>query len=116
MSSNNESKEIIIRCHCGDVREHSIHIAQYNSGDTNDDKHLGICNINMCLEIRQKWYKRIWTGIKYMFGYTNHMHYMDTMVDVEVLKDAVSRLEDTRTDEQKASSKEQRTWTHYEVL
>lgn len=113
---SSESKVIIVRCHCGDVREHSIHIGQYNTGDKHDDKHLGICNINLCMEIRQAWYKRVWTGIKYMFGYTDHMHYMETMVDVEVLKDAVNRLEDTRTPEQKESAKEQRNWTHYEVL
>lgn len=113
---SSENKEIIIRCHCGDIREHSIHIAQYNSGDQYDDKHLGMCIINTCMEIRQVWYKRVWTGIKYIFGYTDHMHYMDTMVDVEVLKDVVNRLEDTRTPEQKESDFNHRNNTNYEVL
>lgn len=111
-----KSKSFIVRCHCSDVREHSIHINQWNTGDDSDDSEIGLCSINLTMEIRQRWYKRIWTGIKYMFGYTDHMHYMETMVDVEVLKEVVSKLDDNRTEGQKAEAKEQRSWTEFEVL
>ena len=110
------SKGFILRCHCSDAREHSIHVHQWNSGDKSDDSEIGMCSINLTMEIRQRWYKRIWTSIKYMFGYTDHMHYMETMVDVEVLKELVSKLEDNRTDGQKAEAKEQRNWTKFEIL
>lgn len=114
--TNPESKGYILRCHCSDVREHAIHISQYNTGDDTDDSTLGICTINLSMEIRNPWYKRVWIGLKYMFGYTDHMHYMDTIVDVEVLKEVVSKLDDHRTEEQKITAKEDRNWIKFEVL
>lgn len=113
---SSESKAFIVRCHCGDAREHSIHIHQWNTGDASDDSEIGMCSINLSMDIRIPWYKRVWVGLKYMFGYTDHMHYMDTMVDVDVLKDVVSSLDDNRTDSQKAEAKSQRSWTNFEVL
>jgi len=110
-----QSKGFIIRCECGDAREHAVHIHQWNTGDASDDSEIGHCSINLSMEIRNPWYKRAWIGLKYAFGYTDHMHYMDSIIDVAVLKDVVSRLEDNRTDAQKAASKEQRNWTEYEV-
>ncbi|AMM43933.1 virion structural protein [Pectobacterium phage vB_PcaM_CBB] len=114
--TTNTSKSFIIRCHCSDAREHAIHICQYNTGDDTDDSEIGLCTINLSMEIRNPWYKRVWIGLKYMFGYTDHMHYMDTMVDVDVLKEVVSKLDDNRTEEQKAAAKEQREWNKFEVL
>ena len=114
--NNNPSKGFILRCHCSDVREHSVHIHQWNTGDDTDDSEIGMCSINLSMEIRNPWYKRAWIGLKYAFGFTDHMHYMETMVDVQVLKDVVEKLDDNRTEGQKASAKEQRDWTKYEVL
>ncbi|SOK58644.1 hypothetical protein [Yersinia phage fHe-Yen9-04] len=111
-----KNKEFIIRCDCRDHREHSIHIGQYNSGDQYDDANLGQCLINMSLEIRLPWYKRVLVGLKYMFGYTNHLHYIDTIVDVEVLKNVVQKLDDNRTDEQKLISAQDRQDTTFEIL
>lgn len=111
-----KSKSFILRCHCSDLREHSVHINQWNTGDLSDDSEVGLCSINLTMEIRNPWYKRVWIGLKYMFGYTDHMHYMDTMIDVEVLKEVVSKLEDNRTEEQKAEANENRNWTEVEVL
>lgn len=110
-----KSKGYIIRCECGEIREHSVHIHQWNTGDSSDDSEIGHCSINLSMEIRNPWYKRAWIGLKYAFGYTNHMHYMDAIIDVQQLKDVVSRLEDNRTDAQKQAAKEQRNWTEYEV-
>lgn len=116
IQTNPKSKSFILRCHCSDAREHSIHISQYNTGSEADDSEIGLCTINLSMEIRNPWYKRVWIGLKYMFGYTDHMHYMDTMVDVEVLKDVVSKLEDNRTEAQKEEDKERREWNEFEVL
>ncbi|AQW88892.1 putative structural protein [Erwinia phage pEa_SNUABM_50] len=111
-----KNKEFILRCECHELREHSIHVAQYNTGDEYDDANIGQCLMNMSMEIRLPWYKRVWVGIKYMFGSTDHVHFMDTMVDVEVLKDLVQKLDDNRTDEQKAAAKESRDWSKFEIL
>lgn len=111
-----KNKEFILRCDCHDMREHSIHIAQYNTGDFADDANLGVCVMNMSMEIRLPWYKRIIVGVKYMFGFTDYMNYMDTMVDVEVLKELVNKLDDNRTPEQKEAAKAARHVSEFEVM
>lgn len=111
-----KNKEFIIRCDCREMREHSIHVAQYNMGSEYDDANIGQCVINMSMESYLPWYKRVWVGFKYMFNSTDHLQFIDTVVDVEVLKELVQQLDDNRTDEQKSIAKETRSSTEFVVL
>lgn len=95
-----DSKEFIIRCNCGDKSDHVVHIAQYDLTSDFSDAKMGTCLISTRLDPYRPWYKRLWVGIKYICGY-NQYQYIDTHVDVQILKDVVAQLGDTRTLEEK---------------
>lgn len=103
-----DSKEFIVRCSCGDKSDHVIHIAQYDLGEEHGDDRLGTCIISARLDPRKRWYERVWVGIKYMFG-VNQYQYMDSMIDVDILKEVVLQLDDKRTDEDKQLARESRS-------
>lgn len=102
-----KDKEVIVRCSCGDRTDHVIMIGQYDIGEENGDDKLGVCQVSLTLDVRLRWYERVVAGLKYMFGKQNYM-YMDTMVDVDILKEVVLELKDTRTDEEKEQARNSR--------
>lgn len=97
-------KEFIVRCNCGDVNDHCIHIAQYDLTTEYGDDKLGQCVISTRLDPCKNWYKRVWTAMKYIFG-VGHYQYIDTVVDVDILKEVVLQLEDERSDAEKESAR-----------
>lgn len=98
------SQEFIVTCECGDSTDHVVHIAQWDFGTDYSDANLGQCLISTRLDPRAYWYKRVWIALKYIFN-VGAYQYMDTTVDVQVLKDVVNQLQDTRTDEQKEKAR-----------
>ncbi|UTS53439.1 hypothetical protein UES1_064 [Escherichia phage UE-S1] len=103
-----DSKEYILRCSCGDKMEHCVHIAQFDLTEEYGDDKLGQCLISMRLNPFLKWYKRVWVAVKYIFG-VNDYQYVEATIDVDILKDVVIQLEDTRSDEVKKEEREKRT-------
>ncbi|AFA44455.1 hypothetical protein [Klebsiella phage phiKp_21] len=103
-----DSLEFILRCDCGEKSDHVIHIAQYDLDEEYGDNKLGTCLISARLEPCKTWYERVWIGIKYIFGY-NSYQYMDTMVDVDILREVVQQLKDERSEEDKKASREKRS-------
>lgn len=106
---NKDSREYIVCCTCGDKSDHVIHFAQYDLTDDFSDANMGVCVISTRLDPYRPWYKRLWVGIKYICGYDQYQ-YIDTHVDVQVLKEVLSKMEDNRTEEQieKASEEHSR--------
>ena len=99
-----QSHEFIVTCECGDSTDHVVHIAQWDYDSEYSDANLGQCLISTRLDPRAFWYKRVWIALKYIFN-KGAYQYMDTTVDVQVLKDVVNQLQDTRTEEQKEQAR-----------
>lgn len=104
-----DSIEYILRCDCGDTVDHCIYIAQHDlSDDTFSDSSTGQCTISTRLNPFLPWYKRIWRAVLYVFG-TSEYQYVETMIDVDILKQVVLELKDTRTEEEKHAAREKRS-------
>lgn len=103
-----DSKEFIVRCSCGDNTEHCVHISQFDLTQEHGDDKLGQCLVSMRLNPFLKWYKRVWVALKYIFG-VNDFQYKEAMIDVDILKEVVLQLEDTRPDEVKKEERDKRT-------
>lgn len=91
-------KHLVLGCKCT-LREHEIHFQQ-----DEDNIKDGECVIYSTLNAYMPWYKRVALAVRYIFGIDTHScHYDETLVDIAVLKHAVSLLEDSRpgTDEEK---------------
>lgn len=107
MIMTEKDKEVIVRCTCGDRTDHVIMIGQYDMGEEHGDDKLGQCLVSLTLDVRLGWFDRVKAALKYVFGRQNYM-YMDTMVDVDILKEVVLELKDTRTEEEKDKARENR--------
>lgn len=105
---NKNSLEFILRCDCGDKTDHVIHISQYDFNEIYGDDKLGTCVISTRLDPYKPWYERIWVGLKYMLGF-NQYQYIDTMVDVDILREVVAQLKDNRTDDDKQLARKNRS-------
>ena len=103
-----ESKEWIVRCHCHDKSDHVIHIAQYDLTDEHGDDKMGQCVITTRLDPRAGLFKRAWIALKYMFG-VGCYQYVETIIDVDILKEVVLQLEEKRTDDEKKDDRSCRT-------
>ncbi len=103
-----DSKEFMLRCTCGDKNEHCVHIAQFDLTEEHGDDKLGQCTVSMRLNPFLKWYKRVWVAVKYVFG-RNDFHYVEAEIDVDILKEVVLQLDDTRTDEEKKDARDKRS-------
>ena len=103
-----DSKEFIVRCSCGDNTEHCDHISQFDLTQEHGDDKLGQCLVSMRLNPFLKWYKRVWVALKYIFS-VNDFQYKEAMIDVDILKEVVLQLEDTRSDEVKKEERDKRS-------
>lgn len=85
---------IQLKCKCGDITEHVVHLCQFNDNEWGD--HLdGTCIISTSMNHYQGFFKRIRTAFKYILGIDNNgIHYVETIVNIKDLKEAVDKLYD----------------------
>lgn len=80
----------IIDCYCSSA-EHCLHLMYFD-----DEKNS--CNHLLYIEVylqKQKWYKRIWRGIKYIFGYkSRYGDFTEILYDVEKVEELKKFLND----------------------
>lgn len=96
-----KEREITLHCLCGDKSEHVFHFAQYDLDKDYSDANMGQCTVSTRLNPYLSWYKRVYFGIRYMFGRTD-FHYVESVVDVKTLKEVVQLLEDNRSTERQS--------------